>query len=92
MVKKGSDVRLSYSMAKLLPSDHPISLDYQDFLEKYGERNVLVIAIEDSLISNLEHLLKWDNISQDIEMINGVGKVISFSNLPILLKDTVNNK
>jgi len=92
MVKKGRDVRLSYSMAKLLPSDHPISLDYQDFLEKYGEQNVLVIAIEDSLISTLEHLLKWDKVTQDIEIINGVEQVISFANLPILVKDTENKK
>ena len=89
MVKKGGDVRLSYSMAKLLPSDHPISLDYQDFLEKYGVQNVLVIAIEDSLISTLEHLLKWDMVTHDIEIINGVEQVVSFANLPILIKDTV---
>ena len=92
MVKKGRDVRLSYSMAKLLPSDHPISLDYQVFLEKYGAQNVLVIAIEDSLISTLEHLLKWDKVTQDIEIINGVEQVVSFANLPVLLKDTVNKK
>ena len=92
MVKKGRDVRLSYSIAKLLPSDHPISLDYQVFLEKYGAQNVLVIAIEDSLISTLEHLLKWDKVTQDIEIINGVEQVVSFANLPVLLKDTVNKK
>ena len=92
MVKKGRDVRLSYSMAKLLPSDHPISLDYQVFLENYGAQNVLVIAIEDSLISTLEHLLKWEKVTQDIEIINGVEQVVSFANLPVLLKDTVNKK
>ena len=92
MVKKGRDVRLSYSMAKLLPSDHPISLDYQVFLEKYGAQNVLVIAIEDSLISTLEHLLKWEKVTQDIEIINAVEQVVSFANLPVLLKDTVNKK
>jgi len=89
---KGGDVRLSYTMAKLLPSDHPISLDYQDFLVKYGAQNILVVAIEDSLISRLDHLLKWDKVTQDIEIINGVKQVISFANLPILLKDTVKKK
>ena len=88
MVNKGRDVRLSYSMAKLLPVDHPISLDYQAFLEKYGAQNILVIAIEDSLISSLEHLLKWDKVTDEIESINGVEQVISFANLPILSMDT----
>jgi len=92
MIKKGADVNLSYSMAKLLPSDHPISLDYQIFSEKYGVQNILVIAIEDSLISTLEHLSKWDKVTQDIEIINGVEQVISFTNLPIIFKDTVNKK
>ena len=92
MVKKGRDVRLSYSIAKLLPSDHPVSLDYNVFLEKYGAQNVLVIAIEDSLISTLEHLLKWDKVTQNIEIINGVEQVVSFANLPFLLKDTSNKK
>ena len=92
MVKKGRDVRLSYSMAKLLPSDHPINLDYQDFLEKYGAQNVLVIAIKDSSLSTLENLIKWDKVTQDIEIINGVEQVVSLANLPILLKDTANKK
>ncbi|MBT5750377.1 MAG: MMPL family transporter, partial [Flavobacteriales bacterium] len=92
MVNKGKDFQLSYTMPKLLPIDHPVRIDYQDFLEKYGEQNVLVIAIEDSLISTLDHLSKWDKVNQDIEIINGVDKVISFANLPILLKDTANKK
>ena len=92
MVKNGRDVNLSYSMPKLLPSDHQISLDYQDFLEKYGDQNVLVIAIEDSLLLTLDHLIKWDKVTKNIEIINGVSHVVSFTNLPILFKDTENKK
>ena len=92
MVKNGRDVNLSYSMPKLLPSDHQISLDYQDFLEKYGDQNVLVIAIEDSLLLTLDHLIKWDKVTKNIEIIKGVSHVVSFTNLPILFKDTENKK
>ena len=92
MVKNGRDVNLSYSMPKLLPSDHQISLDYQDFLEKYGDQNILVIAVEDSLMLTLDHLIKWDNVTKNIEIINGVSQVVSLTNLPILLKDTENKK
>ena len=91
MIQQGKNVRLSYTMAKLLPN-HPISLDYQGFLEKYGAQNVMVISVEDSLITNLDHLLKWDKATRDIESINGVEKVISFSNIPILFKDIENKK
>ena len=92
MIQQGKNVRLSYTMAKLLPNDHKVSLDYQGFLDKYGAQNVMVIAVEDSLITNLDHLLKWDKATRDIESINGVEKVISFSNLPILFKDVENKK
>ena len=92
MIQQGKNVRLSYTMAKLLPNDHKVSLDYQGFLDKYGAQNVLVIAVEDSLITNLDHLLKWDKATRDIESVNGVEKVISFSNLPILFKDIENKK
>ena len=92
MIQQGKNVRLSYTMAKLLPNDHKVSLDYQGFLDKYGAQNVMVIAVEDSLITNLDHLLKWDKATRDIESINGVEKVISFSNLPILFKYIENKK
>ena len=48
MIQQGKNVRLSYTMAKLLPNDHKVSLDYQGFLDKYGAQNVMVIAVEDS--------------------------------------------
>ena len=92
MIQQGKNVRLSYTMAKLLPNDHKVSLDYQGFLDKYGAQNVMVIAVEDSLITNLDHLLKWDNATIDIESIIGVEKVISFSNIAILFKDIENKK
>ena len=92
MIQQGKNVRLSYTMAKLLPNDHKVSLDYQGFLDKYGAQNVMVISVEDSLITNLDHLLKWDKATRDIESINGVEKVISFSNIPILFKDIENKK
>jgi len=92
MVQKGKEARLSYSMAKLLPDDHKVSLDYQNFLEKYGVQNVLVIAIEDSLITNLEHISKWDEVTNNIESIYGVEQVVSFANIPFVLKDTANSQ
>ena len=92
MAQKGREAKLSYSMAKLLPNDHQVSVDYNDFLNKYGSQNVLVIAVEDSLITTLSHLKKWDKVSESIKNINGIEQIISFSNLPILQKDTDKKK
>ena len=88
MIKKGKEAKLSYSMAKLLPESHQVSIDYNNFLEKYGVQNLLVIAVEDSLITTLSHLKKWDLLSDSIKRINGVEQLVSFSNLPIISKDS----
>ena len=92
MAQKGREAKLSYSMAKLLPNDHQVSVDYNDFLNKYGSQNVLVIAVEDSLITTLSHLKKWDKVSESIKNINGIEQIISFSNLSILQKDADEKK
>ena len=92
MAQKGREAKLSYSMAKLLPNDHQVSVDYNDFLNKYGSQNVLVIAVEDSLITTLSHLKKWDKVSESIKKINGIEQIISFSNLPILQNDADEKK
>ena len=87
MGNKGREASLSYTMAKLLPEDHQVSIDYNNFLKKYGNQNIFVIAIEDSLFTNYEHFNAWRDLSDKIEKISGVEKIISISNLPILLKD-----
>ena len=88
MIKKGKEAKLSYSIAKLLPDSHQVSIDYNNFILKYGVQNLLVIAVEDSLITTLSHLKKWDLLSDSIKRINGVEQLVSFSNLPIISKDS----
>lgn len=88
MIKKGKEAKLSYSMAKLLPESHQVNIEYNNFLENYGVQNLLVIAVEDSLITTLSHLKKWDLLSDSIKRINGVEQLVSFSNLPIISKDS----
>ena len=54
---KAQQVKLSYSIAQLVPKDHQISIDYNNFLKKYGEQNIFVIAINDSqLTSSTYHI------------------------------------
>jgi len=90
---KAQQVKLSYSIAQLVPTDHQISIDYNNFLKKYGEQNVFVIAIEDSqLTSSPKHINGFIKFTKEIEIISGVNNLISFTNLPILTKDLDSNK
>lgn len=92
MLRSATEVKLSYTMAKILPEDHEIYLDYANFQEKYGQQNVLVIAVEDKSINEIDHLKEWANISKKIKQISGVEQVISITELPLLVKDTLNKK
>jgi len=86
---KGKEAQLSYSLAKLLPANHEVSLDYERFLQKYGTQDILVIAIEDSQLTNYEHIASWHKLSNEIKSIKGVEQMISITDLPILSKDTI---
>ena len=45
------NIQFTYTEAKLLPDDHPESLIYDDFKNKFGEEgNLIVIAVKDSLL------------------------------------------
>ena len=87
MANKGKEAKLSYTMAKLLPENHEVSIDYNNFLQKYGDQNIFVIAVEDSLLTNYEHLNAWKTLSDKIKTISGVEKIVSITNVPILSKD-----
>ena len=90
---KAQQVKLSYSIAQLVPKDHQISIDYNNFLKKYGEQNIFVIAINDSqLTSSTYHINNFIELTQEIEIIDGVNNLVSFTNLPILTKDLDSNK
>ena len=92
MAYKGKDAKLAYTMAKLLPSDHQVSTEYQDFLEMYGEQNLFVIAIKDPNILKFNNLADLNQITQKIEDLDGVETIVSLTNLPILVKDTSASK
>lgn len=92
MLNEARQVRLSYTIAKLLPSDHKISTDFDDFNEKYGESNIMVVAVDDPIFHKLEHIKDWSKLSEKIKLMNGVEQLLSVTELPILLKDKDNKR
>ena len=92
MLHSATGVRMSYSLPKMLPEDHPVYLDYLNFQEKYGEQNIMVMAIEDAHFQEISHLKDWAEVSNKINHILGVEQVVSITELPILYKDTIEKK
>ncbi|NND14870.1 MAG: MMPL family transporter [Eudoraea sp.] len=81
-------MRLSNSEANLLPDDHPLNLEYQNFLNLFGEEgNALVIAVKDSALLQLENFERWNTLSKQLVAFPEVSFVISIDNLQALEKD-----
>lgn len=87
------NMRFSNSQANLLPDDHPINLEYQEFLGQFGEEgNAIVFAIRDSSLFTPENFNRWNKLSKQLEAFPEVDFVLSTDNLKELVKDTVDQK
>lgn len=82
------NMRFSNSPANLLPDDHPVNLEYKEFLNKFGEEgNAVVFAIKDSSLFTPEKLNRWNKFSKQLVAFPEVDFVLSLENLQELKKD-----
>ncbi|MBT8282914.1 MAG: MMPL family transporter [Muriicola sp.] len=82
------NMRFSNTEANLLPDDHPINLEYEKFLEQFGEEgNAIVLAIRDSSLYTPGHFNRWNVLSKQLDAFPEVEFVISMDNLKELVKD-----
>ena len=82
------NMRMSYAEANLLPEDHPVNAEYNNFLEIFGdEGNLILIAIKDSAIYEPEVFNAWNTLADSLKKIKGVEAVLSVGDLKKLVKD-----
>ncbi len=83
------NMRFTYTEANLLPDDHPINLEYDQFLSHFGEEgNLIVMGVKDSTIFTPEKFKAWNQLSKDISKFNEVELTLSVGNLQKLEKKT----
>ncbi|WP_281542286.1 efflux RND transporter permease subunit [Maribacter aestuarii] len=81
-------MRFSSSQANLLPDDHPINLEYQQFLNQFGEEgNEVVFAVQDTALFNPVNFNRWNKFSKQLGAFPEVDFVLSTDNLQELVKD-----
>ncbi|APA64785.1 MULTISPECIES: efflux RND transporter permease subunit [Maribacter] len=81
-------MRFSSSQTNLLPDDHPVNIQYQDFLSKFGEEgNAVVFAIRDSALFEPTNFNRWNRLSKQLAAFPEVEFVISTDNLKELVKN-----
>ncbi|MFK7813507.1 MAG: RND family transporter [Maribacter sp.] len=82
------NMRFSSSQANLLPDDHPVNLEYQNFLNQFGEEgNAVVFAIKDDALYTPENFKRWNKLSKQLDAFPEVDFVLSTDNLQELIKD-----
>ena len=61
------NMRFTYTEANLLPDEHEINVEYNKFLEKFGEEgNLIILGVKDTSIFNPVIFRKWHLLSEQI--------------------------
>jgi predicted RND superfamily exporter protein len=83
----------SYTEANILPEDHPVNLEYDNFLKLFGEEgNLILLAVKDSTIFTPEKFNNWNAISKQIAGYDEVDFAFSVGDIKKLKKDNKNKK
>lgn len=86
-------IRFTFTEANMLPDDHPVNMQYKNFLSKFGEEgNLILLALDDPNIYTPDVLNKWIALSKELKQFKQIDAVISIDNLPILVKDTATQR
>ena len=87
------NLSLSYQEANLLPKDHIANIQYNQFLDKFGEEgNLIVIGFQDKTFFTPKSFLAWNELMSGIKSCKEIDLVVSISDLKKLEKDTIQEK
>ena len=86
-------MRFTYTEANLMPDDHPINLEYNNFLDIFGEEgNLIVMGVKDSTLLTVRKLNAWNTFSKSFSGHPSVEGVIAIKDLQKLIKDESKKK
>lgn len=81
-------IRFTQTEANLIPANDKVNIDYNNFLNKFGEEgNLIVIATKDNRLFAPDVFKAWSNMITSIEKHQEVDLVISVDNLKKLSKN-----
>ena len=84
----GTKTKMSYEMARMLPSSDPISVKYEEFKKQFGlDGNVIFVAIQDPELFTIDHFNSWYDLGNDVLKINGIQEVVSVARLYNLIRN-----
>lgn len=82
-------LRMTYTEANMLPEEHPIHIEYQKFIEIFGEEgNLIVIGADTDKIFTQKQFDKWNRLAEEIQKFSQIEGVLSTNTMKELVKDT----
>jgi predicted RND superfamily exporter protein len=82
-------MRFTYTEANLLPDDHEVNIEYNNFLKQFGEEgNLIILGVQDSTLFTPKNFMAWNELSKDLGKAMEVELTLSIGNLQKLEKRT----
>ncbi|MDO6675374.1 MMPL family transporter [Tenacibaculum sp. 1_MG-2023] len=86
-------MRFSYTEANLLPIDHEVNVEYNKFLEIFGEEgNLIILGVKDSTIFTPAKFNAWNKLVKDLDSLPQVDFTVSVADVQQLKADRKQRK
>ena len=86
-------MQFSYTEANLLPENHEANLDYNKFLEIFGEEgNLVILGIKDSTVFTPKKFNAWNNLVNQFNDLEEIDFTLSIADVQKLKADRSNRK
>ena len=86
-------MRFSYTEANLLPKDHEANIQYDKFLEIFGEEgNLIILGVKDSTIFTSAKFNGWNKLVKDLDSVKQVDFTVSIADVQELKADRKQRK
>ena len=86
-------MKFSYTEANLLPENHEANLEYNKFLEIFGEEgNLVILGIKDSSVFIPEKFNAWNNLVNEFNDLDEIDFTLSIQDVQKLKADRKKRK
>ena len=86
-------MKFSYTEANLLPENHEANLEYNKFLEIFGEEgNLVILGIKDSTVFIPEKFNAWNNLVNEFNDLDEIDFTLSIQDVQKLKADRKKRK
>jgi len=91
--EQAQKMEMSYTEANMLPNDHKVNIQYDEFLKIFGEEgNLIILAVKDASLFTPKKFNEWNAFADQLNRFSEVDNAISIGNLKALQKDKKNKR